>query len=348
MSKSGRIVGALFVAVAVFIFVNALINAFSLYNPEEISPAVFSEIKNTKPLSKDGATLLSFNTGHGVLGESASINEEGGRTKRPSAEEVLVNTRGIAELINLSKADAVLLQDVDTDSHRSRYVNQLAFYKDSGSKDCFYAEDFKSRSTSLLFPNKKINGGNAILTAKKVESAKRVSLPYLHKGLSFNKPHRSMLVCSMPIENTSKKLHIINFELDAYLEPEQKSEQLKAVMDYAEKLYQRDDYVIIGGSFYKTFAESDARYELSEKNVWKPEKLKGTETPIGWSLAFDETVPTCRILSKPVSLMGEEKQAYVADGFVLSPNLELKMVVTVDQEFRYSAHNPVLLKVKFK
>ncbi len=348
MSKGGRIVGAVCIAVAFFIFVNGLINAFSLYRPENISPAVFGEIKNTKPLSKDGATLLSFNTGHAALGENASINEEGGKTKRPSTEEILVNTRGIAELINLSKADAVLLQDVDLDSHRSRYVNQLAFYKDSGSYDYFYAEDFKSRSTSLLFPNKKVNSGNAVLSGKKVESAERVSLPFLYKGLSFNKPHRSMLVCSMPIEDTSKKLYIINFELDAYLEPEQKSQQLKAVMDYAEKLYQRDDYVIIGGSFYKTFAESSARYELSKKNAWNPEMLKGTETPLGWSLAFDEAVPTCRILSKPVSQMGEEKQTYVADGFVLSPNLELKMVVTVDQEFRYSAHNPVLLKVKFK
>lgn len=348
MSKSGRIIGAVCVAVAVFIFVNALINVFSVYRPESVSPAVCSEIKNTNPLSKDGATLLTFNTSHASLGENASVSEEGGKTKRPSTEEILVNTRGIAELINLSKADAVLLQNVDLDSHRSRYVNQLSFYKDSGSFDCFYAEDFKVRSTSLLFPNKKVNGGNAVLTGKMVDSAERVSLPFLYKGLSFNKPRRSMLVCSMPIENSAKKLHIINFELDAYLEPEQKGKQLKAVMDYAEKLYQRDDYVIIGGSFYKTFAESDVRYELSNKNAWNPEKLKANETPLGWSLAFDQTVPTGRILSKPLSLMGEEKQVYVADGFVLSPNLEQTMVVTVDQEFRYSAHNPVLLKVKFK
>ena len=43
-----------------------------------------------------------------------------------------------------------------------------------------------------------------------------------------------------------------------------------------------------------------------------------------------------------------EKKVYVSDGFVISKNLSVNMIVTVDQEFRYSAHNPVLLEVTLK
>ncbi len=348
MQKSGKYIGAIACAIAVFLLINGFLNVFSAYSPEEKSAAICSEAKNTEAISKDGASLLIFNTSHASLGADKTLSEEGGKTTRPSAEEVLVNVRGIAELVNLSNADAVLLQDVDTDSYRSRYVNQLSFYADSGSYDYYFAQDFKIRSTSFLPPYKKQNGGLVTLSKRKVLSAERVSLPFLYSFPSANKARRSMLVTAMPIKDSDKKLYIINFELDPYLEENEKAQQLEAVMDYAEKLYQKDDYVVIGGSFYKTFAESSLRYELSDKNRWNPEPLKANQTPLGWSLAFDQTVPTARILSKPFEKSNEENQVYVGDGFVLSPNIEQTMVVTVDQEFRYSAHNPVLLKVKFK
>ena len=39
-------------------------------------------------------------------------------------------------------------------------------------------------------------------------------------------------------------------------------------------------------------------------------------------------------------------QHYVIDGFILSPNVELVSVNTLDEGFTYSDHNPVKLQVK--
>ena len=42
----------------------------------------------------------------------------------------------------------------------------------------------------------------------------------------------------------------------------------------------------------------------------------------------------------------ENTQHYVIDGFILSPNVELVSVNTLDEGFTYSDHNPVKLQVK--
>ena len=41
-------------------------------------------------------------------------------------------------------------------------------------------------------------------------------------------------------------------------------------------------------------------------------------------------------------------QYYVIDGFILSPNVRLRSVETLDLGFARSDHNPVLLRVKLE
>ena len=121
-------------------------------------------------------------------------------------------------------------------------------------------------------------------------------------------------------------------------------------MDFAEKAAQNGDYVIAGGSFYCSLDDTASRYPLNDRNRWEPgnfsfESLKG-----GWSLVYDSAVATARILDKPFdsSLTQEERQVYLCDGYIVSPNIDVKMIVTVDQQFRYSYHNPVLLEISLK
>ena len=44
----------------------------------------------------------------------------------------------------------------------------------------------------------------------------------------------------------------------------------------------------------------------------------------------------------------ENTQYYVIDGFILSPNVQLNTVKTLDEGFTYSDHNPVKLNVTLK
>ena len=346
-NKAVRGVLALVLAAAIFLSVNALINVFSSYNPKaEQTLNLIGEAKEQK-LSSEKIKILTFNTGHGALGEESSLEKEGGENKRQSADTVLKNTRGISELVNLSNADIVLLQDVDVDSHRSRYVDQCSYYLENGSFTGAYALDFKAKSTSILPPYKKLSSGLLTLGRKQISSAKRVALSSKSGALQYK---RAMLVCEYPIEKSDKKLVVINFSPDAYTKNFNRDEQLKEVVAYAEKMAESGNYVIVGGSFYSHLDESKNRYPLNDRNPWQPGNFGYENLKSGWSLVYDSAVPTARILNAPYdsSLTVDSQQVYLSDGYILSKNIEVKMIVTVDQQFRYSNHNPVLLEIALK
>ena len=64
--------------------------------------------------------------------------------------------------------------------------------------------------------------------------------------------------------------------------------------------------------------------------------------PDGWQFVWDDSTPTCRLLNAPYD--PDSAQHYVIDGFILSPNVSLSAVETMDLGFHASDHNPVLLE----
>lgn len=348
LKKIGNIAASLAIAIVIFLIANALITVFSAYRPKQEEIVSVSNLKEATAISKNKVKLLCFNTGYAALGQEASLSKEGGSSKRASVDEVLKNARGIAELSALSNADAVLLQSVDVDSHRSRYVDQYSYYLNNGNYSSAFAFDQKSRSTSLFPPYKKVSSGVLTLSKKQISSAKRVALPKLGGGILATNPRRCMLVTEMPIQNSDKKLIIINFELDAYLSAEKMKQQTAAIISYAQKAAENGDYVIAGGSFYRSFDDTSERYPLSDRLAFTPSQMSFDELPKDLTLCYDATVPTARILSAPYDAKSESRDVYVADGYIVSKNIGINMIVTVDQEFRYSAHNPVLLEVTLK
>ena len=67
--------------------------------------------------------------------------------------------------------------------------------------------------------------------------------------------------------------------------------------------------------------------------------------PEGWAFAVDYSSPTCRLLDKPYSGDYEDTQFFVIDGFIVSPNIGVTAVTTLDYDFEYSDHNPVMLSI---
>ena len=347
LQKIGKLTFALILALVLFLFVNGIFNSFSIYRPKKTEIVSHYNMNGATAISDKKVRVLSFNTGYAALGEEADLYSEGGSGKRASADEVLKNARGISELVNLSNADAVLLQSVDVDSHRSRYVDQSSYYINNGRFGSAFAIDHKAASTSFFPPYKKVNSGVLTLSKRNITSAERVPLKKYSAPFSSN-PNRCMLVTQMPVENSDKKFVLINFELEAHISLEDKIKQTEQLLNYVNEVAERGDYVIAGGSFYRYFEGTQNRYFLPDRLRWTPEELSLSEIPKNLSLVYDETVATARILAEPYDSGAEEKKVYVSDGFVISKNLSVNMLVTVDQEFRYSAHNPVLLEVTLK
>ena len=144
-NKVARAVLALIVAVAVFVVVNAAGILIFSYSPKDVEQISLAGQAQSKKLSPDKIKILTFNTGHGALGEEAETQKEGGKGKRQSADAVLKNIRGISEIVNLSSADIMLLQGVDVDSYRSRYVDEYDYYLNNGSYIGAFAKDHSAR-----------------------------------------------------------------------------------------------------------------------------------------------------------------------------------------------------------
>ena len=85
--------------------------------------------------------------------------------------------------------------------------------------------------------------------------------------------------------------------------------------------------------------------ELLDIAKLKPGKLFVSELPHGFRYVYDASKPTCRLLNKPYDGNRGTTQLYVIDGFIVSDNLRVNLVETVDLNFASSDHNPVRLQV---
>ena len=135
---------------------------------------------------------------------------------------------------------------------------------------------------------------------------------------------------------------IVNLHLEAYDDGEGKAAQTQQLTNLLIEEYEKGNFVIAGGDFNQFFAGSNQ--EIKPTSQWVPGYLDAL--PEGWDYLYDDTTPTCRLLNQPYDPASDLTQYYVIDGFIVSPNLQVLSVETLDEGFTYSDHNPVLLQVK--
>ena len=96
--------------------------------------------------------------------------------------------------------------------------------------------------------------------------------------------------------------------------------------------------------YYKRLLKTE--YPNTHPENWEPGVLDEKLLPEGWTLAYDLSTPTCRLLNQPYDPADAEgTQYYVIDGLILSPNVKLGSAETVDAGFENSDHNPVKIAV---
>lgn len=291
--------------------------------------------------------VLTFNTGYCGLGRDQDFFMDGGSMVRPENKEIVQeNMNGILSELARQNADVYLLQEVDFDSYRSYYVNQADTYRHGLSLNMAVAYNYKCDFVPFPWPPLgKVESGLVTFTDLNVTQATRESLP-----VPFTWPmrvanlKRCLLVERVPVEGTEKELVIINLHLEAYDDGEGKRAQTEQLMQIIAAEYRNGNYVIAGGDFNQTFEGADT-FPVLDESTWQPGKLYNSELPAGFSYVFDASKPTCRLLDKPYDGDREKAQLYVIDGFIVSDNLKVNLIQTVDLNFQYSDHNPVLLQV---
>ena len=293
----------------------------------------------------DELTVLSWNIGYGGLGKAEDFFMDGGKKSRPADQNTVhVYLDGVSRAIAANAADLVLLQEVDTDSARSFRIDERKLLNSAMRCDSF-ALNYACPFVPIPWPPiGRVNSGLYTMSRDYlIDSAERISLP-----CPFTWPmrvanlKRCLLVSYLPLENSDKQLVLVNLHLEAYDDGAGKIAQTKQLRRFIEDEFSKGNYVIAGGDFNQVFPGSLEFYPNRHPENWEPGVLEDSLLPAGWTLACDLSTPTCRLLNQPfnpVDTVGT--QYYVIDGLILSPNVELKSVETVNEGFANSDHNPV-------
>ena len=140
---------------------------------------------------------------------------------------------------------------------------------------------------------------------------------------------------------------VANVRFSDRVSQEEQDKKTRDLALFVKRESDKGNYVIVGGDFDQNFSGTDVRY-------WGKEVSQARSTGVidegafseGIQFAMDPSVATARSLNAP--LESPDVRFYVSDGFILSANVQLDKVQTIDTGFQQSDHNPVRLEVTLK
>lgn len=322
------------------------------YRPADTETLQITGVQSSRRVNAgEMISVLTMNVGYGGLGADQDFFMDGGAMVRPENQSIIdQNTRGVLSGLGLRKADIYLLQEVDRDSYRSYGVDQGETFRRGLGYNMAFAYNYNCDFVPFPWPPiGRVKSGLATYTCFDVKEAARVSLP-----VPFSWPVRAanlkrcLLVERIPVKDTDKELVVVNLHLEAFDSGEGKIAQTKQLMHFLETEYQKGNYVIAGGDFNQAFEDTRRIYPVLNEHFWQPGELHNSDLPAGFRYVFDDSAPTCRSVNEPYSGVRSQTQLYVIDGFIVSDNLHVNLVETVDLNFAHSDHHPVYLQVTLK
>ncbi|WP_455721301.1 endonuclease/exonuclease/phosphatase family protein [Agathobacter sp.] len=301
----------------------------------------------------DSIKIMTWNTGYGALGETADFFMDGGKSVSSSDKEtVQENLAAISAQIAETDPDVVFMQEVDLDSKRSHYINELDTITESlTGYNSSFAENYKTLYVPYPLPTiGKVDCGLATLSKYEVTDCKRISLP-----CPFGYPmrlcnlKRCLMVSRVPIDDSDKELVLVNLHLEAYDDGEGKAAQTAQLKELLEEEAAKGNYVIAGGDFNQEFSNYDnSAYPIINDEVWTPGEIDTDAFSEGLSFVTDNSTPSCRSLDRPLKgndASPDKFQYYMIDGFIVSANLSVDSVETLDLGFKNSDHNPIVMEM---
>ncbi len=351
MKKLLKLLGILLLIVVILAALLIGVLSVAEYKPADREPMAVTGTAGGTFSAGDTLSVLSWNVGYGALGDNADFFMDGGRSVYSSDKErVGNNVAAMAASINALDPDLVFLQEVDVNSDRSYGMNQADIFGTvlSGRASVF-ANNFKALYVPYpLPPIGRVDSGLLTLSRSAVASAERLALP-----CPFSWPIRTvnlkrcLLVSRIPLAGTDRELVAVNLHLEAYDSGEGKAQQTAMLASFLQSEASRGNYVIAGGDFNQLFSNVDASAWPVYEGKWQPGFVEASAFSKDFSLLMDPRTATCRSLDRP--LKGADLstfQFYVIDGFIVSSNVEVQSLETLDMGFVASDHNPVKLQVR--
>lgn len=345
-----KILKAILIILLLVIIAAALFLAFLTireYNPDASESVDVANSAEKVPLKADDEiSILTWNTGYSALGkETDFVMDGGGNAPAADKDQVLRYISGMKSTMDDVNADIVMLQEVELNSSRSYHIDQTHEYDRSSSA---FALNYSCDFVPFPWPPfGMIHSGVFTTTDYEITDATRLSLPCPFTWpLRVANLKRCLLATYIPVEGTDRQLVVVNHHLEAYDSGEGKIAQTKKLLEFVTAEYEKGNWVIAGGDWNQVFPGSLEKYPNTHEKEWAVGVLEESILPEGWQFAYDMSVPTCRLLNQPYDPSDTAgTQYYVIDGFMLSPNVTLETVETLNEGFENTDHNPVLMKV---
>jgi len=322
-----------------------------------------------KPLQSASKTIIpdsilsfvTWNVGYGGLGEESDFFYDGGnmflsggkmiRSPLPSVEK---NVKGAETFLNTTQADFFLFQEVDAQSRRSYYTDQVElFARQLPGYSAWFAENYRVDRVPvpILEPWRaygKTRSGLATYARYQPKESMRIQLPG-----AFSWPtrifqlDRCLALHRFNCAN-GKELVVINIHNSAYDEDGSlKRKQMAFLENLIKEEYELGHYVLVGGDWNlcPPFFPFD-KFMPGKTQGYTQLNIEPDFVPADWVWAYDPTTPTNRKIKTPYA-KGETFETLI-DFFLLSPNLKVRKVRGIDQGFQYSDHQPVWVEIELR
>lgn len=311
---------------------NLVYGTLTDFKPPKEEQIAISAVNAQRPDSI--ITILDWNIGYCGLGEESDFFYDGGSTVRMEQSIVQKNLNGIMNTLKYyDEVDIMLLQEVDTLSKRSWELNE---YHDIGQILPEHNSSFtlnynvKFVPVPFLDPMGKVMGGLATFNRFTVTDATRHQFPS-----SYAWPNRiyfldrCFLVNRTPYKDV--QLVVINTHNSAYDDGSLKKAEMDYLKIFLKAEEEKGNYVIVGGDWNQHAPGTGDRHVPDDYMQ-------------GWNWFFNATSATNRDLKK--AYVAGETETQIIDFFLCSPNIQLQELNVIDLKFKFSDHQPVIMKVK--
>lgn len=336
--------GAFLAAIFAYLLGVFLINANLTPQAESLRPSPMAGLPDAVPTT---LSVTSWNLGYAGLGADANFIADGGNALLPpSRGSVERNIEGIVATLGDIDADMVLFQEVSNRSPLSYWVAMRERLTDAlRGRQVFYRPDAATRF--IPFPLA-LDHGTLSATRFNPTDTQIVPLPSEPGAmLGFLKRRYALHVMRFAVEGRSSELVVANLHLSAFDDGgNTRQAQIDAVLAFAEEEYAKGNFVVLGGDWNMVLSDPGVSHTTDERFLFWIYPFPSEKLAEGWSIVSDPATPTVRTLQKPY--VAGENYVTSIDGFVISPNVTLRSVRTLDQQFRFSDHHPVTATLELR
>ncbi|MFP4469132.1 MAG: endonuclease/exonuclease/phosphatase family protein [Bacteroidales bacterium] len=345
-----RAVGVAIALVFIFLIVAVLVAVITDFNPPPHAILAPEGNPGKSVVEKSRISIMSWNIGYAGLGSDMDFFYDGGENVRPPKQLNWEYFSGITKFLQkMDTLDFMLLQEVDKTARRSHRQNQVEFLRNllNGFQSIF------ARNYDVMFvpvpvnnPMGRVESGLMNFSVYDATTSERIDYP---GGYGF--PKRLFMldrcfIIQRYVTAQGKLLAVVNTHNSAFDDGRLRRQEFEFLREAVLEEYSKGHYVIVGGDWNRNPPEYDPEEILTGDTAVNIDmgNIPMDFMPEGWTWMHDETVPSNRWVNRPYKKA--TTKTTTIDFFLVSPNIKPLEVQTPDLGFRYSDHNPVIIRVE--